>query len=169
MIDSNSERINIAYIDAANLDKSIRAIGWKLDYQKFRVRLSDKFGIQQAYIFIGLIPKYRDLYLELQSAGFILVFKEVIYTREGGTKGNCDTDLVIQAMEDAYENKLDKALLVSSDGDYAPLIKRLKLRDQLIGIVSPAIAKKCSVLLKRENVRMWYLNDQRNNLGISTK
>ncbi|CAN5741079.1 hypothetical protein BH11PAT2_BH11PAT2_00650 [soil metagenome] len=169
MTDQKLQRINIAYIDAANLDRSIRAIGWKLDYEKFRVWLSDKFKIQKAYIFIGLIPKYRDLYTYIQSAGFILVFKEVIYTKDGNIKGNCDTDLVLQGMEDAYEGNLAKALLVSSDGDYASFVKKLKSRDQLFGILSPSPANKCSILLKRENVRIWDINDQRAKLELKSK
>lgn len=54
--------VNIAYIDAANLDRALRDLHWKLDYSKFRVWLKDKYKTQRAYIFIGLIPKYADLY-----------------------------------------------------------------------------------------------------------
>jgi hypothetical protein len=60
-------KVNIAYIDAANLDKALRGyLGWKLDYKRFRVWLSEKYKVQRAYIFIGLIPKYKDLYTYLQ-------------------------------------------------------------------------------------------------------
>jgi hypothetical protein len=68
--------VNIAYVDAANLDKALRlTLLWKLDYKKFRVWLSDKYDVERAYIFIGLIPKYKDLYTYLQECGFTLVFK----------------------------------------------------------------------------------------------
>jgi uncharacterized LabA/DUF88 family protein len=127
-------KINIAYIDAANLDRALKDLEWKLDYKKFRVWLSDKYKIKRAYIFIGLIPKYKDLYTYFQECGFTIVFKEVVYQGNGMPKGNCDTDLIMQAIDDAYEGNLEKALLVSSDGDYAPFweyCRQLLLRNAL--------------------------------------
>lgn len=62
---------------------------------------------------------------------------------------------------DFYENKFDNAILVSSDGDYAGLVKFLKEKERFRAILSPAIAKKCSILLKRTEVEIAYINDQR--------
>ena len=113
---------NYAYIDGANLHRGIADLGWKLDYKRFRVWLAEKYGVKTAYLFLGLIPKYKDLYKSLQEDGYTLVFKEVVYDGDGKAKGNCDADLVLQAVVDSYENKFDKALLISSDGDYASLV-----------------------------------------------
>jgi uncharacterized LabA/DUF88 family protein len=154
-------KVNIAYIDAANLDRALKDLNWKLDYKKFRVWLSDKYKIERAYIFIGLIPKYKDLYTHFQECGFTVIFKEVVYQGGGIPKGNCDTDLIMQAMGDAYEGSLGKALIVSSDGDYAPLVKKLQSREQFLAILSPSPAKKCSILLKRTDAPIAYINDQR--------
>ncbi len=165
-MESSDAKINIAYIDAANLDRAIRDLQWKLDYKKFRVWLADKYKVERAYIFIGLIPKYKDLYTYFQECGFTLVFKEVVYQGSGVPKGNCDTDLIMQAIDDAYEDRLEKALLISSDGDYAPLVKKLQVRNQFLGILSPAPAKKCSILLKRTNAPIAYINDQKKLLQI---
>ena len=52
---------NYAYIDAANLYNGMRDFGWELDYKRFRVWLYEKYSVQKAYIFIGLIPKYKNL------------------------------------------------------------------------------------------------------------
>ena len=155
---------NYAYIDAANLHKGIAGFGWKLDYRRFRVWLSEKYGIKNAYLFIGLIPKYKDLYRYLQECGFTLIFKEVIYDGNGKAKGNCDADLVLQAVCDTYENKFDKTVVVSSDGDYASLVKFLKEHKKIITILSPHNKDLCSVLLKRTDVSIAYLNDQKSIL-----
>ena len=161
----NSEKINIAYIDAANLDKALKSLDWKLDYERFRVWLKDKYKVERAYIFIGLIPKYSSLYTYLSESGFTLVFKEVVYQNGGSTpKGNCDTDLIMQVMEDFYENNLNKAVLVASDGDYAPLVKKLHENDRFETVMSPALSKQCSILLKRVGVKISYINDQRSIL-----
>ena len=112
-------------------------------------------------MFIGLIPKYKELYKYLQESGFTLIFKEVVYDGNGKPKGNCDADLVLQAVCDAYENKFDQAVLVSSDGDYAGLVKFLKGRGKFRVILSPHTKDKCSILLKRTDVPITYLNDVR--------
>ena len=162
------QKVNIAYVDAANLDKALRlTLLWKLDYQKFRTWLTDKYKIERAYIFIGLIPKYKDLYTYLQECGFTLVFKDVLYDDKGRPKGNCDSDLLMQASADLYEGNLHKAVIVASDGDYAPLIKVLINKGCLETILSPAPAEKCSLLLKRTNARIAYLNDQRSLLELT--
>lgn len=152
---------NRAYIDGANLYNGIAGFGWKLDYARFRVWLSEKYTVKVAYIFIGLIPKYQELYLYLQECGFALVFKEVVYDQNGKPKGNCDADLVLRATCDAYENKFDRAVVVSSDGDYAGLVKFLQERNKFRVILSPHTKDKCSILLKRINVPITYLNDVR--------
>ncbi len=152
---------NFAYIDGANLYQGIVSFGWKLDYKRFRVWLLEKYGVKNAYIFIGLIPKYKDLYTYLQECGFTLIFKEVVYDGNGKPKGNCDADLVLQATMDAYENKFEKAVIVSSDGDYASLVKFLNDRKKLKTILSPHVKNVCSILLKRLNVPIAYVSDQR--------
>ncbi|TSD06001.1 MAG: Uncharacterized protein Athens071412_148 [Parcubacteria group bacterium Athens0714_12] len=48
---------NFAYIDGANLHKGVKGLGWNLDYRRFRVWLREKYFIEQAYIFIGLVPR----------------------------------------------------------------------------------------------------------------
>jgi len=160
---------NYAYIDGANLHKGVHSLGWKLDYARFRVWLKDKYQVKKAYIFIGLIPSYKDLYKYLQESGFILVYKEVVYDGNGKPKGNCDADLVLQTAIDAYEIKFDKAVIVASDGDYASLVNFLKLKDKIGIILSPANKDKCSILLKRTGVSIAYLNDQKSILQIQRK
>lgn len=100
------------------------------------------------------------MYNYLQECGFSLMFKEVVYSK-GKTKGNCDSDLLMQAANDLYEGDLNKAIVVSSDGDYTPLIKTLMAKDRLEVILSPSPAATCSILLKRTSAPIAYINDQR--------
>ena len=156
---------NFAFIDAANLHKGVQSLKWKLDYKRFRVWLKEKYSVSMAYLFIGLIPKYNELYTKLQEDGFTIVYKEVVYDGDGRPKGNCDADLVVKTMQDAYENVFDKAVIVTSDGDYARLIKFLIEKDKFEVILSPASVKKCSILLKRTKAKISYLNDQKSILS----
>lgn len=152
---------NVAYIDGANLYNGSKNLGWEFDYARFRIWLSDKYSVDMAYLFIGMMSKHKDLYTYLQKCGYTLVFKEVIFDSDGKAKGNCDADIVVQAMRDAYENNFEKAVLVSSDGDFAPLVKFLVGENKMEAVLSPYGTKKCSVLLKRTNVKIAYIPDQR--------
>ena len=160
---------NFAYIDGANLYKGIKSLGWRLDYKRFRIWLSEKYDVATAYLFIGLIPKHKEIYNFLQECGFILIFKEVVYDGDGRAKGNCDADLVLQAAKDFYEKKFESAIIVASDGDYASLITFLNGNKKIRAILSPGNEKKCSILLKRTNVKIVYLNDKKSTLQLIKK
>ena len=155
---------NVAYIDGANLHNGVKQLTWQFDYGRFRVWLREKYHTEVVYLFLGMMPKYKDLYTRLQEQGYTLVFKEVVYDPNGKAKGNCDADIVVSAMQDAYENKFDSAILVSSDGDFAPLVTFLVAHNKIDSIVSPYETKKCSVLLKRTGAKIAYITDQRSIL-----
>ena len=156
------QKNNFAYIDGANLHRGVKSLGWNMDYKRFRVWLTEKYAMKKAYIFIGLIPKYKNLYTYLQECGFTLIFKEVVYDGDGRPKGNCDADLVLQVACDTYENKFDKAIIVSSDGDYASLIDFLKKKNAFLSLISPN--NKCSYLLRKLNICIIYLDTQKNKI-----
>ncbi len=137
---------NYAFIDSQNVNLGIKDQGWKLDWTKFRVYLREKFGVETAYIFIGYIEENKDLYLSLQKSGYILVFKETLKNKDGIVKGNCDAELVLQAMID-YD-KYERAIIVSGDGDFACLVRHLKKQGKLGRVIVPNI-RKYSALLKR--------------------
>lgn len=160
---------NYAYIDGNNLYRGVADSGWKIDFVRFRKWLSNKYGIVKAYYFIGLIPQQKDLYLALQEAGFTLVFKEVLYNGQGEAKGNCDADLVLQAVSDVYEDSCRQLVLVTSDGDYACLVKFLQIRNKLRVILSPNANNLCSILLKRTNASITYLSDVQNKISLNRK
>lgn len=109
-------KIVYAFIDSNNLNLGIEALGWKLDWRKFRIYLKEKYNVSTAYLFIGYVPTNQGLYSFLQKVGYVLVLKPTIPDKDGNTKGNIDADLVLQAMMD-YDN-YDKAIIVSSDGDF---------------------------------------------------
>jgi uncharacterized LabA/DUF88 family protein len=139
---------NFAYIDGANLHKGIDELGWRLDYKRFRVYLYDKYAVQKAYIFLGFVAGNSNLYRNLQNFGYTIVFKPTIPDGKGELKGNCDAELVLQAVSDIYEEHYDKAVLVSGDGDFACLVNFLVEKKQLRVVLSPS-HKKASVLLRR--------------------
>ena len=160
------EQNNFAYIDGNNLYKGTTKSNWRIDLVRFRKWLSDKYSVTKAYYFIGLVPEQKSLYLFLQEAGYVLVFKEVTCNKKGEIKGNCDADLVLKSVVDAYEGSCDKQVLITSDGDFSGLAKFLDEKGKLKAILSPSIATKCSILLKRTNLPIVYLKDVKNKIQM---
>lgn len=154
----------IAYVDAANLHHATVGAGWMLDYERFFVWLQDKYRVEEAYLFIGFIEKFSALYEHLKKCGFFIVFRSVVRDHEGNPKGNCDGDLIVRAMRDVYEHRCDDCIIVSSDGDFVSLVEFLIEKDKLKTLLSPAIEQKCSILLKRTDAHISYLDDQRSIL-----
>jgi hypothetical protein len=74
---------------------------------------------------------------------------------------------IVYGVQATYENRFDKTVIITSDGDYAGLIKFLQEKQKLIVILSPGKKEKCSILLKRTGARIAYLNDQRAHLKLS--
>lgn len=123
------QKANYAFIDAQNLNAGLHRLGWKIDWKKFRTYLSEERNVEVAYIFLGFMPDYQDLYLVLQKAGFVVVFKEILTNKDGDVKGNIDAELILQAMVD-YD-RYDRALIVSGDGDFTCLLRYLAQNDKL--------------------------------------
>ena len=157
----------IAYIDAANLHKGVESLGWMLDYQIFRRWLEQKYGVQKAYLFIGYVSKNKELYIRLQEHGYILSYKEITYDGDGKVKGNCDADLVLKVARDFYEKRLQRAILVASDGDYSSLVAFLKEQGCFGTLLSPS--NKCSFLLRKLNIPIGYLNMLRGKLAFRSR
>jgi len=156
------KRNNYAFIDAQNLNLGVQELGWKLSWRRFRIYLTEKYGVQKAYLFLGYISSNQDLYTSLQSNGYILIFKPVMKNNNGEVKGNVDADLVLQAMINL--EKYDKAIVVSSDGDFHCLIKYLYQKKKLEKVISPC-KKYCSVLLqKAAKEKIVYLDNLRKKL-----
>lgn len=147
---------NRAYIDNTNLYKGSESEGFKIDYIKFREYLENKHGVQTAYMFIGFVLGNEEMYKRFQEWGYTLVFKPTI-PNGNGIKGNCDAELVLQATSDFYENKFEKAILVSSDGDFACLVKFLLKKEKFGVLLSPRGSKKCSSLLRKTKAKVVFL------------
>jgi uncharacterized LabA/DUF88 family protein len=138
---------NYAFIDSQNVNMGVGELGWKLDFRKFIIYLREKYSVKTAYLFIGFLPENQRLYSSLQKTGYLLIFKQVMKDGTGKPKGNIDADLVLQTMVD-YD-KYDKAVIVSSDGDFYSLVEHLYKNNKLKAVISPN-KDKCSVLLKKK-------------------
>jgi len=152
---------NLAFIDAQNLyfgttkcSDCAKALGlelkdmklencscgqaWEVDLAKFRIYLADKYHIKEAYYVLGYLnEKHESLYIVLQKAGFIVLFKEHNSKLKSSKKGNVDTDIVFEVMKSLLESTFDKIVLVSGDGDYKKLVQYLVSKGKFKKILFP--------------------------------
>lgn len=154
---------NFAFIDSQNVNLAIRSLGWKLDFARFRVYLKEKYGVSKAFLFIGYVEGNNDLYISLQSAGFICIFKPTLEYKDGTTKGNCDAELVLHAMIQ-YPN-YNKAVIVTGDGDFYCLVQYLLEKEKLERVLIPNFLKYSALLKRFGRKQLSFMNDLKNKLG----
>lgn len=157
---------NYAFIDSQNLNLSVQSMGWKLDFYRFRIYLREKYKVKVAYLFIGYLPENQALYNSLQQYGYVLIFKPTLKYKNKKIKGNCDAELVLQAMID-YPN-YEKAVIVSGDGDFHCLIHYLLQQNKLEKVLAPD-RNNYSALLKKFADKLTFLNDLRAKLEYKNK
>ena len=152
---------NYAFIDGNNLHLGVKARNWEVDYKKFRIYLKDKYSVVKAYYFIGYIAENEKLYQYLTTVGYDLVYKPIVQDVNGIVKGNCDAELVLQAMID-YKN-YDQAVIVSSDGDFTCLANHLQQNNKLKAVLAPH-PDTTSILLKKAISNIHYLENLKNKI-----
>ncbi len=143
---------NFAFIDGQNLYMATakrETDPWKINLVRLRVYLSHKYSVTKAFYFLGYLDEsQQSLYESIQSAGFILLFREHTSLMLGKKKGNVDSDIIFQIMKKLYYREpFDKVVLVSGDGDYKQLVDFLILENRFGKIIFPD-GKRASSLYK---------------------
>lgn len=151
---------NYAFIDGNNLHLTFIGLGMRLKYDKLLSYLKKRHNVTTAYYFIGRISQNQHIYDTLESYGYTLKFRDPtkkgsrqvtcpacgkpFEIDKGKTKCDCDADLVLQVMDEI--NNFYKAIIITSDGDFDNLVKKLILLDKLDMVLAPSQAG-CSHLL----------------------
>lgn len=158
---------NYAFIDSQNLNLGVLSQGWKLDFEKFRIYLKEKYDVEKTLLFIGYMPGNTPLYTMLQEFGYLLIFKPTLELKDGLVKGNVDAELVLHAMIE-YDN-YDKAVIVTGDGDFYCLVEYLNNKNKLLRLLVPNQKKYSSLLRPFAPNKIAYMDDLRKKLELTKK
>lgn len=149
----NQSKGNYAFIDNQNLNLGVQKVGWKMNWRRFREVLGDEYNVEKAFMFIGYMPEFEDLYTHMHELGYLIVLKPTLEMRnmkiEGAperiekkedehkpaVKGNVDAELVLHAVKEMPN--YDKAIIVSGDGDFYSLVEYLKEQNKLLHLMVP--------------------------------
>ncbi len=135
-------------------------------------------NVSVAYYFIGETPQYKDNYTKLGEYGYTIKLKapspyetKEEYCQHCGKliapsvrryKADVDSYMTLQILLDI--NTYDKAILITSDGDFDVLVKRLVQQDKLRMIFAPC-KKGCSWLLRSATKgRIDFIDDHKDEL-----
>lgn len=133
---------NFAYIDNQNMYMSTTKCTnpWNIDMRRFRVYLRDKYNVLNAYLFMGAFEaKRQPMYSAFQECGYIVYFREHGAELKGRKKGNVDVDIVFEMMRDSfYSAQMEKAILVSGDGDYYKVVDHLICNNKFEKLLLPS-------------------------------
>jgi len=174
---AGKKQVIYAFIDSQNLNlgtskdiyrgKNKIYTGWKLDFRKFRVYLSDKFRASKAFLCIGYLPDNKIMYEQLKSYGYDLIFKQTVKDSLGKPKGNVDAELVLHSAAIEY-SQYNKAVIVSGDGDFRCLYEFLVERRKLSYIIIPNKHSE-STLLKDFQTYKSFLYREKDKLEFGLK
>ena len=133
---------NVAiFVDVANLYYSARGQDVDVDYVALLKAATKGRDLVRAYAYSGLDPEnenQRKFIDFLNKNGYKVVHKDIRKFGDGRVKANLDIELVVDLFR--VKDRMDIAVIVSGDGDFAPAIRAL----QDVGI-------RCEVISFRPN------------------
>jgi uncharacterized LabA/DUF88 family protein len=133
---------NVAvFVDVANLYYSARGQDVDVDYVALLKAATKGRDLVRAYAYSGLDPEnenQRKFIDFLGKNGYKVVHKDIRKFGDGRVKANLDIELVVDLFR--VKDRMDIAVIVSGDGDFAPAIRAL----QDVGV-------RCEVISFRPN------------------
>lgn len=124
------------FVDASNIIYGSKAEGWLIDQRKLLNYLKHKFQVSKVFFYYGKDSQNakKEAFLKkLKKFGYILRVKEI--KRYGKrTKANCDVDLTMDML--LLMKGYKRAIVLTGDGDFAPLLSYLISQKKKIIIIS---------------------------------
>jgi uncharacterized LabA/DUF88 family protein len=133
-----------------------------IKYLEDKLRVEDHFNEAEILI-LGKHIQRAKFYYKLKEFGFNLKLKPVkIFTGEDGQstkKANCDVDMTFDLMR--LMEKYSGAVILSGDGDFAPVLSYLKHKDRKITVLARAerTAKEIKQLVGEDFRDFHYLRE----------
>ena len=129
------------FIDAANIIYCYKDIKWKVDFKKLKKYFETKCELKGIYYYSAYFEEssgQKSFFEMLSRMGYALRLKKLKQIRnKNGTitlKGNCDTDMVVDAV--ATMRRYDTAVILSGDSDFVSLVNFLRGNNKTVIAIS---------------------------------
>lgn len=135
------------FVDGSNMYAAQRERGWHIDWQKVYDYFAQAGQITECY-YVSASPHYsephkiqgwRRFKAALTHMGYTVIDKEIKRLKDSRTgtiigKGNLDIELAITII--ASMQNFDQAVIFSGDGDFVPVVKKLRANGKTVVCVA---------------------------------
>lgn len=126
------------YIDVSNIYFTLKDKGLKLNYKTYLQYCKTLGNVTEAHVFGIKTPEAKNFIKAVKTIGFIPHFKASRTVHRNTLKGDCDINITIKILEDY--NDLDLIVLGSADGDFKPLIQKLRSAGKQVVVLAKGIS-----------------------------
>ncbi len=157
------ERI-IIFIDNSNIFNGFRKYNIKADYEKLKNNITKDRKLQSIFLYEGIVypmsPEKKKWYKDLSNkSGYIIKasFDKVAF--HNVIEKKIDIQIAIDMVSLAYENAYDTAVLVSGDGDFIPVVKKIKELEKNIEVWAFKYSLANALKEPFDQKKIYYLDD----------
>lgn len=167
------ERI-IIFIDNSNIFKGFRKFNIKADYEKLKNIIARGRDLKDIFLYEGVVypmsPLKKKWYEDLKkNSGYVIKASFDKIAANDVIEKKIDIKMAIDIISLAYENACDKAVLVSGDGDFIPVVDKLKEMNKPIELWAFKYSLSHALMDKIEDGNLFYLDDILMNITIINK
>ena len=156
---TSNERIAI-FVDVQNIYYAAKDnFNSKIDFKKLLVNVLRGRDLRRAKAYlIDSSVDNKNFVSFLKQIGYDLVIKDLKVRSDGSSKGNSDIELTIDVLDES--DRVDTIALVSGDGDFVPLVERLKTKNIDVEVYSFSTRKNSTAFdLKQVATRFYELDE----------
>ncbi len=164
------ERITV-FIDNSNIFQGFRKYNIKVDYEKLKNVITRDRELQAIHLYEGVVypmsPEKKKWYNQLsEKSGYVINASFDKIALSGAIEKKVDIQIAIDVVSLGYENAYDRAVLVSGDGDFVPIVKKLKELDKDVELWAfrYSLANALKEELSQENI--FYVDDILNTIKM---
>ncbi|MFX1450809.1 MAG: NYN domain-containing protein [Promethearchaeota archaeon] len=157
------ERI-VIFIDNSNIFKGFRKYGIKANYEKLKDIIKQDRELKKIFLYEGAIypmsPEKKKWYKDLSNkSGYIIRASFDKMAFNGAIEKKVDIRIAIDIVSLAYENIFDTAVLVSGDGDFVPVVKKVKDLNKGVELWAFRYSLANTLREELEQGKIFYLDD----------
>ena len=164
------ERITI-FIDNSNIFKGFQKYKIQADYEKLKTVITRDRKLDAIYLYEGVVypmsPEKKRWYEQLSArSGYVIEASFDKIVRHGAIEKKVDIKIAIDVVSLAYEDAYDTAVLVTGDGDFLPVVKKIKELDKNMEIWAFKYSLANALRDQIEDDRIFYLDDFLNKIKL---
>lgn len=157
------ERI-IIFIDNSNIFQGFRKYVIKADYEKLKNIITKGRKLEHIFLYEGVVypmsPEKKKWYEDLsEHSDYVIKASFDKIAANDAIEKKIDIQIAIDMVSLAYENSYDTAILVSGDGDFVPVVKKIRELGKNVELWAFRYSLANALKEELEHGNFYYLDD----------